>query len=190
MSAAAAAAAPTQRAVVVFGTSQDRRLFPLYFAPDRLGNEMFRRVAPDLGPGSYDSHKLGTMLYDLTKTPRSKRGYYARTAARFPPCSKTVTPSPQQYQQDHSQTRIPPPSKTPFNSTSRRFRTTSSGAEDNPGPGTYTRHTVTNRKVSWQMCFGRPLLPPLEEQKPALMSNGETELRKHRRRLAYLSLYY
>lgn len=57
----AAAAAPAQRAVVVFGTSQDRRLFPLYFAPDRLGNEMCRRVAPDLGPGSYDSHKVGLL---------------------------------------------------------------------------------------------------------------------------------
>lgn len=55
----AAAVPPSSRRAVVFGTSQDRRLFPLYFAPDRLGNEMFRQVAPDLGPGSYDSHKVG-----------------------------------------------------------------------------------------------------------------------------------
>lgn len=61
MSATGATSASAQRAVVVFGTSQDRRLFPLYFAPDRLGNEMSRRVAPDLGPGSYDSHKVGPL---------------------------------------------------------------------------------------------------------------------------------
>lgn len=108
-------AASSQR--VAFGTSQDRKLFPLHFAPDRLGNEMSRQGAPDLGPGSYDNHKvgvlrsscqsgnqclvhplqqtrpplllqLGTMLYDLHKTPRSKRGYFATTAARFPACSK------------------------------------------------------------------------------------------------------
>lgn len=109
--------APGQR--VVFGSSQERRVFPLHFAPDRLGNQMSRREAPHLGPGCYDNHEVrllnvcrqsggseapicsclfqfGTMIYDLRTTPGSKRGYglSARTAARFPPCNKVAKQTP------------------------------------------------------------------------------------------------
>lgn len=48
---------------VVFGTSQERRLFPLHYAPDRLGTEMSRRLAPHLGPGRYDNHEVGLFKY-------------------------------------------------------------------------------------------------------------------------------
>lgn len=107
-------------------------------------------------------------------------------------CHQTVTPSPQQYQQDQSQSRVPPLSKAPFDSTSQRFQSMSCTTDDIPGwdihtyispmwvlkradtcavqcrPGTYAHDIVTNRKVSWQMCFGRPRLPPLEEKKVGL----------------------
>ncbi|KAK5864030.1 hypothetical protein PBY51_001007 [Eleginops maclovinus] len=178
-----------------FGTSQERRLFPSYFAPDRLGNHMRRPDMPHLGPACYDNHEYGTILYDIQKKPGSKKGYSlsARTAARFPPCSKTATPSPQQYQQDQSFCRVPPPGKTPFASTTQRFKTLLCTAEESPGPGTYAHDAATARKVSWPMCFGTPdwsRLPQIEKKSLRVKLNNEKEFMKHRRRVAYLSLYY
>ncbi|XP_033942569.1 ciliary microtubule-associated protein 3-like isoform X2 [Pseudochaenichthys georgianus] len=156
--------------------------FPGNFAPDRLGNHMARPEVPHIGPGSYDNHEYGTIVYDLQKTPGSKKGYSlsARTAARFPPCSQTATPSPLQYQQDQSYSRVPPPGKTPFASTT-------------PRPGTYAHDAVTDRKVSWPMCFGSPdwsRLPQIEKKSLRVKLHNEKEFMKHRRRVAYLSLYY
>lgn len=48
--------APTQEAV--FGSCQERRLFPLHYAPDRLGNQHSRRGEPHVGPGCYDNHEV------------------------------------------------------------------------------------------------------------------------------------
>jgi len=45
-------------AAVVFGTRQERRLFPSHFAPDRLGNQMSLQGAPHRGPGCYDNHEV------------------------------------------------------------------------------------------------------------------------------------
>ncbi|XP_029292465.1 protein pitchfork [Cottoperca gobio] len=180
---------------VAFGSSQERRLFPVHLARDRLGNQTSREGAPHLGPGCYDNNEFGTMLHDLQTTPGSKKGYVlsARTAARFPPCNKTATPSPQQYQQDQSWSRVPPPGKTPFNSTTQRFKSMSSTTEDSPGPGQYAHDAVTDRKVSWPMCFGSPdwsRLPQVEKKSLRVKLNNEKEFLKHRSRVAYLSLYY
>uniref|UniRef100_A0A672YPH1 Si:ch211-66i15.4 n=1 Tax=Sphaeramia orbicularis TaxID=375764 RepID=A0A672YPH1_9TELE len=166
---------------VVFGSSQERKLFPLHYAPDRLGIQMSRRQAPHVGPGCYDNHEFGTIVYNLEKTPGSKKGYSlcARTAARFPPDSKSVVPSPWQYQPDQSTSRIPLPGKTPFNSTTQRFKRTSCTAEESPG------------KVSWPMRFGSPdwsRLPQLDKR--SFWLNSEKEYQKLRSTLAYLSLYY
>ncbi|KAM3617683.1 uncharacterized protein V6R79_009620 [Siganus canaliculatus] len=187
------AAAPSAHRVC-FGSCQDRRLFPVHFAPDRFGNQMSREEAPHVGPGCYDNHEFGTIVHQLQKKPMSNKGYglSARTAARFPACNKTGTPSPQQYQQDHSRSRVPSPGRTPFNSTMQRFRSPSHTAESSPGPGTYAHDSVTNRKVSWPMCFGRPdwsRLPPLEKSLRVKLDSRE-EFLKHRSRVAYLSLYY
>uniref|UniRef100_UPI003AAD6ABE ciliary microtubule-associated protein 3 n=1 Tax=Centroberyx gerrardi TaxID=166262 RepID=UPI003AAD6ABE len=186
-------AAPLQRAV--FGSCQERKLFPIHYAPNRLGNEMSRQEAPHRGPGCYDNHEFGTIVYDLQKKPESKKGYVlsARTAARFLPCSKTETPSPQKYQQDQSWSRVFPPGKTPFSSTTLRFQSQSSTAEDGPGPGTYAPDAVRSRKVSWPMCFGAPdwsSLPQLEKRSLRVKLNCEKEFLKQRSRVAYLSLYY
>ncbi|XP_017274627.1 protein pitchfork [Kryptolebias marmoratus] len=185
-------AVPSRR--VVFSSSQERRLFPLHFAPDRLGNQHLRHDAPHLGPGCYDNHKFGTIIYELEKKPESKRGHglSARTAARFPPCNKTVTPSPQQYQQDHSKSRVTPPGKTPFNSTALRFKSTQSTA-NSPGPGTYNTDVMTNKKVKWPMCFGSPdwsQLAQLEKKSLRVKLTSDKEFVKQRNRLAYLSLYF
>ncbi|XP_072774955.1 ciliary microtubule-associated protein 3 isoform X4 [Taeniopygia guttata] len=71
--------------LISFGTTQDRKMFPHHFAPDRLGIEVLGvRGSPFLGPGSY----LGpeNILKSSTSTrPMSTRGYVmgARTAPRF-----------------------------------------------------------------------------------------------------------
>lgn len=178
-----------------FGSSQERKLFPAHFAPDRMGNQMARKEVPNIGPGCYDNDEFGTIVYELERKPQSKKGYglSARTAARFPPCCKTVTPSPQQYQQDQSKPRLPPPGKSPFSSATERFKPPSRTADNSPGPGTYAHNAQTNRKVSWPMCFGSPdwsRLPPLEKKSLRVKMNNEKEFLKQRSRLAYLSLYY
>ncbi|CAK6971889.1 protein pitchfork-like [Scomber scombrus] len=186
-------APPFQR--LYFGSALERRLIPLHYPPNRLGNQVARQNAPDVGPGRYDNHEYGTILYNIQKTPESKRGYglNARTAVRFPPCGKTVTPSPQHYQQDQSWSRVPPPSKTPFNSNTQRFKHKSRTVEDSPGPGSYAHDAVTNRKVSWPMCFGGPdwsRLPQMEKSSQGVKMNNDKDFQKKRSRLAYLSLYY
>uniref|UniRef100_A0A669BT29 Uncharacterized protein n=1 Tax=Oreochromis niloticus TaxID=8128 RepID=A0A669BT29_ORENI len=173
--------APAQR--VCFGSSVERRLFPLHYAPDRLGNQMPQQGPPHVGPGSHDNHEFGTILYDIQKTPGSKKGYSlsARTAVRFPPCNKV---------RDQSGSRVSPPGKIPFNSTAQRFKSTPYVILS-PSPGTYAHDGVTNRKVSWPMCFGRPDWSSLPQIcKKSLRLASEKEYIKQRNRVAYLSLYY
>ncbi|XP_008286487.1 protein pitchfork [Stegastes partitus] len=174
------------------GRSQENKRVLLRSPP---GNQMSQQGAPHVGPGHYDNHEFGTIVYDLEKRPVSKKGYSlcARTAARFPPCNKTATPSPQQYQRDQTRSRVVPPGKTPFSSTTQRFSSMSSTAGDSPGPGAYAHDVVTNRKVSWPMCFGSPdwpRLPQLEKKSLKRNLTGEKEFLKQRNRVAYLSLYY
>ena len=53
---------PGRRRGVGFGTSQDRKLFPTNFAPNRLGNQMFRKEEPHRGPGCYENHEVGRFV--------------------------------------------------------------------------------------------------------------------------------
>ncbi|CAL8368256.1 unnamed protein product [Lota lota] len=185
---------PDRRRGVVFGTSQDRKLFPTHFAPNRLGNQMFRQEAPHRGPGCYDNHEFHSMMYDIQKRPMSKKGYVlsARTAVRFMESNRTVTPSPQKYQQDQSWSRILPPGKTPFNSSTVRV-TTKSDATSMPGPGTYSHEAAIGRRVVWPMSFGSPnwvKFPQLEKKTLRAELQCDKEFKKQRARVAYLSLYF
>ncbi|XP_056154978.1 protein pitchfork-like [Lampris incognitus] len=180
---------------VAFGSCQERKLFPTHYAPNRLGNQTLRQQASHLGPGCHENHELRTMMYEIQTKPESKKGYVlsARTAARFLPCNKTPTPSPQKYQQDQTQSKVCPPGQTPFSSTAQRFKTTSSKADGSPGPGTYAHDTVRNRKVTWPMRFGSPdwsRQPQLEKRSLRVELDYDKEFKKQRARLAYLSLYY
>uniref|UniRef100_A0A3P9DBG0 Primary cilia formation n=1 Tax=Maylandia zebra TaxID=106582 RepID=A0A3P9DBG0_9CICH len=172
--------APAQR--VCFGSSLERRLFPLHYAPDRLGNQMSQQGPPHVGPGSYDNHEFGTILYDIQKTPGSKKGYSlsARTAVRFPPCNKV---------------RLHKEVSCYTESTLRSVLTAllyiSVRVVPLGLPGTYAHDRVTNRKVSWPMCFGRPDWSSLPQiGKKSLRLASEKEYLKQRNRVAYLSLYY
>uniref|UniRef100_A0A8C1SD69 Protein pitchfork-like n=1 Tax=Cyprinus carpio TaxID=7962 RepID=A0A8C1SD69_CYPCA len=153
---------------VAFGSCQKRLMFPTHFAPDRMGNEMLALCgSKELGPGCYDNHTVGTLTYELQHRPESKRGYVlgARTAPRFLPPIKTDTPSPQKYQQDWTWSKVCPPGKAPFNSTTARIR--HSNTDSSPGPGAYVHDIVQSKKVSWPMKFGSPdwsKVPSLERR--------------------------
>ncbi|KAK0146850.1 Protein pitchfork [Merluccius polli] len=180
---------------VVFGTCQERRLFPTDFAPNRLGNQMSRQEAAHRGPGCYDNHQLHSMMDDIQKRPMSNKGYVlsARTAVRFVDANKTVTPSPQQYQQDQTWSRILPHGKTPFNSSAVRFTTKSDTTDSMPGPGTYSPGAAVGRRVAWPMSFGSPdwvKLPQLEKKTLRAELQCDRDFKKHRARVAYLSLYF
>ncbi|XP_041860358.1 protein pitchfork-like [Melanotaenia boesemani] len=176
---------PTPPGRVVFGSSQKRRIFPVQNAPDRMGNQLSRPDAPHLGPGCYNNHEFGTIIQALQNKPGSQRGYgsCANTAARFIPTKQAVTPSPQQYQPDQNRSTVPPPGKTPFGSTARRFIRVPRTAEETPGPAVFYVHEVTHKKVSWPMCFGRPdwsKLPPLEKKSLRGKLTSERDFLKQR----------
>ncbi|XP_029478385.1 ciliary microtubule-associated protein 3 isoform X1 [Oncorhynchus nerka] len=179
---------------VAFGSCQERKLFPTHCAPNRLGNKLSLEGAPHRGPGCYDNH-VGTILYDVQKRPESKKGYTlaARTSARFLPCAQTITPSPQRYQQDRTWSKVYPPGRIPFSSTTKRFRTKPVTADFKPGPGTYAHDTTLNQKVSWPMKFGSPdwgRLPTLERKALRTELLCDKEFVKQRSRVAYLQLFY
>ncbi|KAM6998204.1 ciliary microtubule-associated protein 3 [Passerculus sandwichensis] len=72
--------------LISFGTTQDRKMFPSSFAPDRLGIEVLGvRGSPLLGPGSYLGPENNVLQSSWSSRPMSALGYVmgARTAPRF-----------------------------------------------------------------------------------------------------------
>ncbi|KAM6976736.1 ciliary microtubule-associated protein 3 [Aplochiton taeniatus] len=151
---------------VVFGSCQERKLFPSDYAPNRLGNEQPRQGSPRRGPGCYDNHLVSFI---------------------------TVTPSPQKYQKDNTWSEVPQAGKIPFSSITQRFREKSVTTDNNPGPGAYAHETTRNRQVTWPMVFGSPdwdKLPQLERKALRTELPCDKEFRKQRKRVAYMSLFY
>ncbi|KFV52114.1 Protein pitchfork, partial [Tyto alba] len=184
---------------ISFGSCQERKVFPLHHASDRLGIQLIAiRGDPSLGPGCYLSHERGSLQYYLEKQPLSKKGYVigARTAQRFIPEPQTVTPSPATYQSFWKKERKCQPAYAPFSTKTPRFPDKPSDKEFFPGPGTYEPGKQLHKRITWPMKFGSPdwsLVPmpvkrmlKMEVQKMTI----DREFRKHRDRVAYLSLYY
>ncbi|XP_057176086.1 protein pitchfork-like [Triplophysa rosa] len=180
---------------VAFGSCQKRLMFPTHFAHDRLGNELHaQRGSTELGPGCYDNHTVGSLVYDLQHKPESKRGYVlaGRTALRFLPPVKMTTPSPQKYQQDWSRLSVCSPGKAPFNSSTPRFMDKLSMTDSSPGPGAYA-HEIIQNKVSWPMKFSSTdwsRVPMLERKALRTELLSDRDFRKQQNRVAYLRLYY
>ncbi|XP_008513443.1 ciliary microtubule-associated protein 3 isoform X2 [Equus przewalskii] len=144
-----------------FGTRQQRKLFPHFHPPNFLGNKFLPlRGAPHRGPGSY-------MADDMTPYP----GMY-----------QTVTPREQKHKQNFA----------PFNTLLPRFRTCSKDTYD-PGPGAYNPETKPPKKITWPMKFGSPdwaQVPCLQKRTLKAELSTDKDFRKHRNRVAYLSLFY
>ncbi|KFO93241.1 Protein pitchfork, partial [Buceros rhinoceros silvestris] len=184
---------------ISFRSSQERKLFPLHQAPDRLGiQQPAIRGHPALGPGCYLSQESNSLRDSLEKKPQSTKGYVigARTARRFLPGPQSVTPSPARYQPCWKEERKCQPASAPFFSKTPRFPDQPSDKERFPGPGTYKADKQLHKKITWPMKFGSPdwSLVPMPAQrmlkKEVQRLTTDREFRKHRDRVAYLSLYY
>ena len=47
--------------IIAFGSTLDRKLFPLHVPPNRSGNEHRLKGDPHLGPGNYNNHEVGSV---------------------------------------------------------------------------------------------------------------------------------
>ncbi|NWH23151.1 PIFO protein, partial [Grus americana] len=180
---------------ISFGSCQERKMFPLHHAPDRLGIQLGAiRGDPVLGPGCYLGQEESSLGYSLENKPLSKKGYVigARTAQRFVSEPQTVTPGPATYQSFWKKERKCQPAYAPFSIKTPRFPDKPSNKEFFPGPGTYEIDKQLHKKITWPMKFGSPdwssvLMPAKRMLKMELTI--DREFRKHRDRVAYLSLY-
>lgn len=179
-----------------FGTRQARKLFPHYYPPTWLGNAYLPlRGLPHTGPGCYAAATdWNGLAYNLSKVPTSTKGYAigARTAVRFKPVSKDVTPYPGMYQKVDTLSEKHKKSFAPFNILMPRFKSEVKG-DSYPGPGTYNPENKSVPKVTWPMKFGSPdwsQVPCLEKRTLKAELSTDKDFRKHRNRVAYFSLYY
>ncbi|XP_072419791.1 ciliary microtubule-associated protein 3-like isoform X1 [Chiloscyllium punctatum] len=173
----------------------DRKMFPLYWSPDRHGNEYPPiRGTPDCGPGHYDTYLTNSLIDNLERKPESKMGYTlgARTSVRFLP-KLTISPGPAVYQRRLGRERTFKPSSAPFGSSTPRSRESSLNKLVVPGPGTYHPNEQRNQHVTWPMKFGAPdwnLVPAPKKRTLRIELASDKEFRKHRNRVAYFSLYF
>ncbi|XP_030724877.2 ciliary microtubule-associated protein 3-like [Globicephala melas] len=178
-----------------FGTCQRRKLFPHFHPPNLLGNKFLPlRGVPHRGPGCYIAEDRYGLAYNLSKIPTSTKGYAlgARTAVRFKPISKDMTPYPGMYQTVGPQEQTHKQNFAPFNALLPRFRTYSKDT-CYPGPDTYNPETKAPKKVTWPMKFGSPdwaQVPCLQKRTLKAELPTDKDFRKHRNLVAYLSLYY
>ncbi|XP_072280266.1 ciliary microtubule-associated protein 3 [Pyxicephalus adspersus] len=181
---------------VCFGSTQDRKQFPYYCAPDRLGNELAPiRGSSNIGPGCYNFEEVTNTIHLQNRKPMSKKGYTlgARTAQRFMSNKKIETPGPAEYQSFWSKEKRVSASWAPFNIQAVRFPDKMTDISLNPSPGTYEHYIKLGRKVSWPGRFGSPdwsSVPSLEKRTLRSELSTDKEFRKNRNRVAYLSLYY
>ncbi|XP_048351768.1 protein pitchfork [Sphaerodactylus townsendi] len=179
-----------------FGSCQEKRIFPLFHAPDRLGNVYIPITGdPIRGPGSYNHAERSNIVYHLTHRPESIKGYSmgARTAPRFALSDKCVTPGPTAYQAMLTKDRKTPPMYAAFSSKSPRFSQKVLEADLFPGPGTYNPYKMPHRHVTWPGKFGSPdwsLVPTPVKRTLKTELITDKAFRKQRNLLAYLSLYY
>uniref|UniRef100_A0A8C5V3E6 Ciliary microtubule associated protein 3 n=1 Tax=Microcebus murinus TaxID=30608 RepID=A0A8C5V3E6_MICMU len=178
-----------------FGTRQHRKLFPLYHPPNLFGNKFLPiRGSPHIGPGCYVPEDRNDLAYNLSKIPTSVKGYTlgARTAVRFKPTNKDVTLYPGMYQKVRLQEEKHKQSFAPFNALVPRFRSYSKDTYC-PGPGTYNPEMKPHPKVAWPMRFGSPdwaQVPCIQKRTFKTELSTDKDFRKHRNRVAYLSLFY
>ncbi|XP_016078768.1 PREDICTED: protein pitchfork [Miniopterus natalensis] len=177
-----------------FGTCQQKKIFPHFHPHNFLGNKFMPiRGAPHRGPGCYGTESRYDWVYSLSKIPTSIKGYTlgARTSVRFKQ-AKDATPHPGTYQTVSLQEQKHKQSFAPFNAMLPRFRTCSKDM-CYPGPGTYNPEIKPPPKVTWPMKFGSPdwaQVPCLQKRTIKAELPTDKDFRRHRNRLAYLSLFY
>ncbi|KAL0603885.1 Protein pitchfork [Plecturocebus cupreus] len=152
-----------------FGTCQQRKLFPHFHPPNLIGNKFVPlRGSPHRGPGCYLPDTYG-LAYNLSKIPTSIKGYTlgARTAVRFKPIQKEMTPHAGMYQQVSPQQEKHKQNFAPFNVLPWHIQ---------PREEATSKNFLANE--IWISRLGSGSL------------STDKDFRKHRNRVAYLSLYY
>lgn len=146
------------RRAVAFGTTLNRELLPMKVPPNRFGNELGLRGAPNRGPGCYDNAEVSGFIYELDGRPVCKRGYSvgARTAARFPKPAHMDVPGPPTYQEVISKPIHFDEAFKPFNVGATRFPAINKDHGGHPGPGAYEFDAKRDRKVKFHGSFGGP----------------------------------
>ncbi|XP_072212387.1 ciliary microtubule-associated protein 3 [Excalfactoria chinensis] len=187
----------TQRRIS-FRLFRDQETLPAHHAPERTSVQLEAvREIPTLGPGCYPSQEEMSLRYSFGIRPLSVKGYVigARTARRFIPEPRTVTPGPGTYQPFWTKERKHQPNCAPFLSKTPRFPDKPQNKELFPGPGTYNADKRLHRNITWPMKFGSPdwSLVPMPARRMLKTDVQkllvDREFMKHRNRVAYLSLY-
>ncbi|XP_054190427.1 ciliary microtubule-associated protein 3 isoform X4 [Homo sapiens] len=144
-----------------FGTCQQRKLFPHFHPPNLIGNKFVPlRGSPHRGPGCYFSDEM---------TPHA--GRYQK-----------VSPQQEKNKQNFA----------PFNVLVPRFKNYPKDTYY-PSPGAYNPEKKPPPKIAWPMKFGSPdwaQVPCLQKRTLKAELSTDKDFRKHRNRVAYLSLYY
>ncbi|CAB1330059.1 unnamed protein product [Coregonus sp. 'balchen'] len=138
-----------------FGSCQERKLFPIHCAPNRLGNDLSLQGAPHLALAAMTIMLLLPFCMMYRRDLRVKRDTLLRQGLLHGFCT-IITHSPQKYQQDRTWCKVYPLGRTPFNSTTKRFRTKPVTADSNTGCswGHLLMILLESRKVLWPMNFG------------------------------------
>ncbi|XP_071306292.1 ciliary microtubule-associated protein 3 isoform X2 [Agelaius tricolor] len=170
--------------LISFGTTQERKMFPYSYAPDRLGIEALGlRGSPSLGPGSYLGPENSALQSSLSTRPMSTLGYVmgARTAPRFQQKAQTVSPGPAAYGPFPAEPRParpgPAPAPAPFCSSSPRFPERLLDRERYPGFGAPDRAALPQPA---------PRMVKMQVQKMTV----DKKFQKNQGREAYLKLYH
>uniref|UniRef100_A0A8B9N2J9 Primary cilia formation n=1 Tax=Accipiter nisus TaxID=211598 RepID=A0A8B9N2J9_9AVES len=171
---------------ISFGSCQERKMFPLHHAPDRLGIQLIAiRGDPLLGPGRYLSQEVSCSVFMLRVFP-SQKTHSTGAIGPWPatPVNTTICICPMDqgraskfwYYKHHT----PAPEMRYFVPFFLR-------------PGTYKADKQLHKKITWPMKFGSPdwsLVPMPAKRMLKMELTIDREFRKHRDRVAYLSLYY
>uniref|UniRef100_A0A8B9FKA4 Primary cilia formation n=1 Tax=Amazona collaria TaxID=241587 RepID=A0A8B9FKA4_9PSIT len=161
-------------------------MLPLHDAPDRLGIQLKSiRGQPSLGPGCYLSQEVSSVF--LLGAFPSWKGYVigARTAQRFqvqPQVRKARGEVAERHAGNfwYCNHHIPAPETGYF--VPVFFR-----------PGTYKADKQLHKRITWPMKFGSPdwsLVPMPPRRMLKMEITIDKEFRRHRNRVAYLSLYF
>lgn len=186
-----------------FGATGDRQVYPLGKIPSKFGAQLDPiRGEPHVGPGSYENEEFTNMSFQIDSFLTSGLGYSlgARTGPKTKPhggphwvypIGVTVAPAPATHQPDNTAPRRFKQNKFSFDAASKRFDKVVR-EPDLPGPGAYDHDDERNKHVQLAGSFGgaQTHTIPLELQPSIKKLMTETELKKHRRRLSYLSLYW
>uniref|UniRef100_A0A669QQG8 Primary cilia formation n=1 Tax=Phasianus colchicus TaxID=9054 RepID=A0A669QQG8_PHACC len=157
-----------------------KKMFPLHHAPNEMGIQLAAiRGKRFLGPGCY-LQKVS--LFFILRAFLSQKTYTIGT----------VTPGPGTYQPLWNKERKRQLNCAPFSSKTPRFPDKPPNKELFPGPGTYDAEKRLHKKITWPMKFGSPdwsLVPMPAKRMLKTELIMDREFRKHRNRVAYLSLY-